>query len=104
MSTPVIHIAGEVIQIGSQQRQRCSWCGAVLDDFDLSRMGIMVPDDQQPPPATPPIPSWPTGGLVAVDGGMKWTVPHDDGDPLPDEACAQLPHDVTGHTTEVDRG
>ena len=84
-----IHIAAQPVQVGPQLRQRCAWCGAVLDDTDLSC--VMAPEDQ----ANDLYPTWPVGGLVAVDGGMKRTVAHEDGDVLPDECCAMLDPAVT---------
>lgn len=90
----VVHIAGEVVTIGPQIRQRCSWCGAVLIDEDLSR--IAVPIDQ----AGQPYPTWEVGRLIAVAGGGGFraigVIEHEDGAPLPDNACGRLPHDVTG--------
>lgn len=85
----LIHIAGPDIQVGSQLRQRCAWCGAVLIDYALER--IAVPVGQDPRPGR-----WAPGALVAVDGGASWAVEHEDGAELPPEACAQLDHSVTG--------
>lgn len=79
----VVHIAGPDIRIGEHLRQRCAWCGTVLVDYDLTR--IAVPIGQDPTPGT-----WPVGGLVEVDGGVSWTVAHQDGQPLPPNACDQL--------------
>jgi hypothetical protein len=84
----VIHIAGPEIEVGLYLRQRCSWCGAVLGDYDLRN--VMVLEGQNPRP-----PSWPTSKLVAIDGAAAWVVPHEDGDQLPDNACAQLDPAVT---------
>lgn len=93
MSDSVVHIAGPVIEIGPQYRQRCSWCGAVLEDYDLSRVAVAGPVEPDWRPAT-----WEVGGLVEVYGGgeVVGRVDHEDGDRLPANACAQLPHDVTG--------
>lgn len=85
----IIHIAGPEIQIGTQLRQRCSWCGAVLIDVNLSR--VAVPAGMNPNP-----PTWSVGGLVAVYGYASWEVEHKDGDQLPAKACGQLPFEVTG--------
>lgn len=90
----VVHIAGLDVQIGTQLRQRCAWCGAVLFDYALDR--IAVPEGQDPRPAT-----WTVGALIEVDGNAKWAVPHNDGDQLPANACAALDHDVTGARPEV---
>lgn len=79
----MIHIAGPDITVGEFLRQRCGWCGALLLDYDLSR--VAVPVGQDPRPAT-----WTLGDLVLRDGNMSVVVPHNDGDPLPEEACARL--------------
>jgi hypothetical protein len=87
--TAVIHIAGPDITIGGQLlRQRCAWCGALLLDYDLSRIAVPVGQDFRPG-------TWGEGDLVAVDGSASWTVEHEDGDPLPDGACGRLDPAVT---------
>lgn len=88
MSAGVIHIAGVHVQVGPLLRQRCAWCGALLLDYDLER--IAVPEGQDPTPAT-----WPHGDLILVDGGVSANIPHQDGQPLPDGACAKLDPAVT---------
>lgn len=100
MSDSVIHIAGAQVQVGQQLRQRCSWCGAVLEDYDLTR--IMSPANPDGSPPGPP-PLWEVGALIAVDrsdggSGAAQVVDHEDGAQLPAECCASLPHDVTGAT------
>lgn len=89
----MIHIAAQPIQVGEQLRQRCGWCGVVLLDYDLTRLAVPVAEIEAgwTGPAT-----WETGTLVGVDGGVHWVVDHADGDRLPADACAQLPHDLTG--------
>jgi hypothetical protein len=86
-----IHIAGPDIQVGSQLRQRCGWCGAVLVDYALDRL---MYEASTPPEERRPA-TWPVGGLVEVDGGMSVIVDHADGERLPPNACAQLDHAVT---------
>lgn len=89
--TPLIHIAGPAITVGARLRQRCAWCGATMIDYDLDRIAIPDgPAGQDPTPAT-----WPIGDLIAVDGHASWTVPHEDDQPLPDDACACLDAEVT---------
>lgn len=85
--TAVIHIVGVDVQVGDQLRQRCSWCGAVLIDYDLTRVATI----DGKPPAT-----FPVGELLAIEGAMAWTVDHNAGDQLPDGCCGRLDHDVTG--------
>lgn len=84
--TPVVHIAGLVINLGGHLRQRCAWCGAVLDDVDL--VFTAVPIEQ----AGQPWPSWPEGGLVAVLGNVRWV---SESDPLPVGLCASIDPAVT---------
>jgi len=84
----IVHIAGVDVQVGALLRQRCSWCGAVLIDYDLDR--IAVPVGQDPRPGT-----WPVGELVARDGVASYVVEHVDGSDLPPEACARLDPAVT---------
>ena len=87
-TTGVVHFAGLDIQVGQHLRQRCAWCGAVLLDYDLTR--IAVPTGQDPRPST-----WTVGTLVQVDGNISCEVPHEDGQQIPTNSCGQLPADVT---------
>jgi len=83
MPTAVVHIAGPKLQVGTQLRQRCGWCGALLLDYALDRVAVPIGTD--PAPAT-----WPAGELIAVDGSASYVVPHEDGEPLPEGACGKL--------------
>lgn len=89
MSGEIVHIVGEAVGIGSRVRQRCSWCGAVLLDEDLSL--IAVPTET----ASMPFPLWPAGGLLAVDGNARWVIDQPRDAPLPDASCARLDPAVT---------
>lgn len=94
-----VHVAGLPLRIGPRFRQRCAWCGAVLIDDDLSQMAFS--------PGSNPSPSyWEIGGLVAVAGERSGSRPsflstgrkideETPDDPLPANACARLPDDVT---------
>lgn len=81
LSGPVTHIAGVAVQVGTRLRQRCSWCPAVLVDYDLTRVAVPAGQDLRPG-------TWEVGGLVRVDGGVSLLVEHEDGADLPDDACA----------------
>lgn len=84
----IVHIAGYQVRVNQLLRQRCAWCTVVLIDYDLDR--VAVPVGQDPTPAT-----WPPGELVEVDGNASWIVPHEDGQQLPAQACANLDAAVT---------
>lgn len=113
MSAPgvVVHIVGPEVQIGTRRRQRCSWCGTLLEDMDLANMAVPVeygPDGEELPWEGPP--GWPVGALMAVDSrgvvavegdtalslAVKSIVEHEDGAVLPEEACGRLPDEMTG--------
>ena len=80
----IIHIAGIEIQIGSQLRQCCGWCGSILIDEDLERTMVTVDDESRR------VPTWATGALVAEQGYAQWEVEHEDGANLPAEACGMI--------------
>lgn len=93
MTTPVVHIVGIDVQARGQRRQRCAWCGAVIEDASAGE--VMVPVEH----AGDPCPSWQVGAFVAVDGNHRYVVEHKPGDALPAGCCALLPHEVTGART-----
>ena len=104
MADGVVHIVGmDVIVHGCHRRQRCSWCGQMLLDDDLSRMSWALNEDGSDPG---PPGGWPMGELVEIVGdskpepgealgfrGMR-VIEVEDGK-LPDNACAMLDPDVT---------
>jgi len=90
-SGPVTHIAGPDVQVGSCLRQRCAWCGVIMTDYDLAN--VMVPEGQDPRPAT-----WPAGELVRRDGCAWFVVEHEDGADLPADSCAAAEIDAAKRT------
>ena len=38
----MIHIAGPAITCGSHRRQRCSWCGTIVEDVDLANIAMPI--------------------------------------------------------------
>lgn len=89
-SAPVTHIAGTDILIGGRRlRQRCSWCGAVLLDYDLANVAVQVEPGEEPQlPAT-----WPIGRLVRVLGGASTVLAETE--ELPADACGKVDDEVT---------
>lgn len=83
----VTHVAGlPVTMHGIHVRQRCAWCGAIIEDQDLTRMA--APIGQQ----SSAFPTWEVGVMVRIDGGCYSTV---DGDKMPEDACGMLPPEIT---------
>lgn len=98
----VVHVAGPTLRAGHVRRQRCSWCGALLSEYDLSRIARPLEpgeDPENPEPWEPA--SWPVGGLVAISGTnpvcSRAVEPElVDGDPqIPADACMALDDEVT---------
>lgn len=75
-----VHIPGPPITVSGRRRQLCAWCGHVLDDLVLSRVGVEAGD--------PTVPVFPDGQLVRFDRGVAYALPYTAGDPLPDDCCA----------------
>jgi hypothetical protein len=79
----VSHVAGPPLTIDDRyQRQRCLWCGDVLEEYDLAY--IAVPDEQPGPPAT-----WPPGAWVRVEGNAAYVIEVGIDDPMPPDACGR---------------
>lgn len=71
----VIHIAGPVVTAGSLRRQRCCWCGALIDEYDLANVARPLEPGENPENLEPWAPAqWEVGDHVLVDGGMKTVV------------------------------
>lgn len=61
------HVIGQAVTFEGRRRTRCSWCGALIEDLDLSRVMVQVlPGETASGPA-----EWPIGGLIRVDGGVS---------------------------------
>lgn len=93
----IVHWAAQWFRIGSQLRQRCGWCGAVLIDVDLSAIAMPIEQAEKvdPDDGTGGVGAWETGAFVAHDGGAWWVV-DPSGEETPEACCTRLPHEVTG--------
>lgn len=70
MSDEIIHFAGPVCTFGSVSRQRCQWCGALIQERDMSNIAVLE-DDRKPERRGKPLDPDEFGwwkGLVAVSG------------------------------------
>jgi hypothetical protein len=86
--TEIVHIASQAVQIGPEIRQRCVWCGYEITAVDLRLIAVQIEH------ANDPYPTWPGGGLIAVDGPATYVVEHKDGDKLPSTFCG-APDDLS---------
>lgn len=76
----VVHIAGVDIEVhGRYLRQRCSWCGEILTDYDYT---LTASPGEWTKPSTFAI-----GKLVRVEGTNPRVYSVLDDKKLPDDAC-----------------
>jgi len=89
--TAIVHVIGTEIVVGDLSRQRCSWCGALVEDRDFSRMAVALQPGQTAEEAVEAMRQtrWEPGSHVAVDGNMGYVVPHEEG-VIPEGSCMLL--------------
>jgi hypothetical protein len=87
----IVHLAApHVIIDGRYLRQRCLWCGAILIDYDLSRLAYQTttPEEQRQPA------TWAPGTNIGMtSGGHSFDMGRPDR--LPERSCAYLDPAVT---------
>lgn len=96
MSHEIVHLAGPQITFGSVSRQRCVWCGALIEEHDWSRIGVQIDDSasdevQQEEIARARRVEW--TGFVAIEGTnpiCKSTVPEPEDGKAPERSCMRL--------------
>jgi hypothetical protein len=94
----IIHVAGPPILVGTVERQRCTWCGALIDERDHARIAVQVdpsasPDVQQEEANRAAALKW--RGLVAIDGNVRWAVDEPEDGKVPPTSCMAIPDAVT---------
>lgn len=93
------HIIGPDVFIGGRWlRQRCSWCGVVLLNDDLTQASA-------PPGMIGAPPVFPVGEVVRVEGENPTTfsvLAHLSGENLPDDSCVTVELDAM-ETARMDR-
>lgn len=82
----VVHIAGLPIQMeGRYIRQRCGWCGAMIEDIDLTMIAVAGEDTS--------VPLWTQGHLISIDGGLRCDL--GSVEEVPSNCCAAIDLSVT---------
>lgn len=104
MSEREVHIAGVPAQFGPYLRQRCSWCGAVLIDVDLSAIAFAIPEGKTEEQARADgdftYSTWEINVLIGREGPATFVVPDvpsatGEGFTVPDDCCMRLDPAVT---------
>ena len=87
----ITHIAGLAVTVhGTHVRQRCAWCGHIIEDADLTRMAS--PTGQE----SSPFPTWEVGAMVRVEGTFPVCYSIVEGNKMPEDCCGLLPPEITG--------
>jgi hypothetical protein len=91
----IIHFAGQTMTFGAIRRQRCLWCGALIQEYDLGSVAISdsgrAPERRGKPLEADEIGHW--SGLVGVSGTnprMYRAVDDPDDGKAPDRSCMVL--------------
>jgi hypothetical protein len=91
----IIHFAGQTMTFGRVTRQRCLWCGALIQEYDLD--SIAMPEARREPERRgKPIEAEELGwwtGLVAVSGTnpvMRSAVDDPADGNAPERSCMML--------------
>lgn len=91
----IIHVAGPTLTFGSITRQRCCWCGALIEERDLANISMPEADralDRQGKPLEADELGW-WSGLVAVCGTNPvslWAVDDPEDGKAPERSCMML--------------
>jgi hypothetical protein len=91
----IIHFPAQMMQFGSVCRQRCAWCGALIQERDLAAIGMLETDrtpERQGQPIDPSEIGW-WSGLVGVSGTNPVMLRAVDDPPdgnAPDSSCMML--------------
>lgn len=80
------HLPGPVMTYQNVQRQRCVWCGALIDEHDLDRTMVAVMPGEEPRDG---LPGWPQDRWVMQNDGVKHLLETEDG-VAPAESCMAL--------------
>lgn len=92
----LVHVAGPQITVGTVQRQRCQWCGALIEECDLARMATIIEPGESEEHAVEGMRRSHWEGLVLVDGGFKMAVEGPADGKVPPNSCMALDDAVTG--------
>lgn len=92
----IAHLAGPLIIFDSVARQRCVWCGALIDECDLANIAVQVDESaseevQQEEAASVGRSRW--KGWVEITGtnpAMKSTIEEPEEGKPPENSCMKL--------------
>lgn len=103
----IVHLAGPACGYGSVWRQRCMWCGALVEEHDLTSVGMLEadrPEERRGKPLTVDDLCW-WDGLVSVDDHTSVRVSSafepevgEGGSPIaPERSCMRLFEHLDSH-------
>jgi hypothetical protein len=86
----IVHVAGPLITYDNVQRQRCAWCGGLIEERDLERTAVAIEPGESAEHAAEGLRRTKWAGLVAVDGNVRWAVDEPDDGKAPERSCMRL--------------
>lgn len=91
-----IHLAGPQIVFGTLIRQRCAWCGLLIEERDAALMAVKTDEsaseEVQQHEANEVVYRTKWAGLVAIsepEGTVRWSVDDPEDGKAPPESCMQ---------------
>jgi hypothetical protein len=93
--TAVVHLAGDQVTFQEVSRQRCLWCGALIDERDWAKIGLQVPAGMSAEVAFEGERRCMWRGFVGVEGNARWAVAEPEPGMVPANTCMLLDHTVT---------
>jgi hypothetical protein len=88
--TEIVHFAGATLRIGPVIRQRCLWCGALIEEIDVRQVAVPIEPGQTAEQAHHGLFDLKWSGLVAVDGNARYSVPDPPDGEVPARACSEV--------------
>lgn len=86
----LVHLAGPQVEFDGVQRQRCVWCGALIDEKPLARMATIIEEGESGEQAAERLRRIRWEGWVAIDGKSRWRVNQPDDNKAPERSCMRL--------------
>jgi hypothetical protein len=96
----IVHLAGPVITFDGVSRQRCAWCGALIEERDHSNMMVATDSSASPEVQQEEANSAGRGrweGFVAIEGTnpvCMSAVPEPEDGNAPERSCMRLLPDL----------
>lgn len=91
-----VHWAGDQITMNNRSRQRCLWCGALIEDKYWPDIQVPVVEGKSPEQVAAEMLLGAWGGYVGIDSdGLKFALQPGPNNEPPKGSCVYLPDEAT---------